>query len=327
MRRFIAWTLTLAIAASSALTARAQAPGPAPRAQPPAAGRGVAAPAKAAAAPLDPAAQKAKAAADARARNDMNLLLDEWEKQSAKVKSLQVVFERIDRSVKWGAKVSQGTAILKSPDLACLEFKRAIPDADGKPKLKLNAKGQQVIDVEKEPYQRVVCTGKEVIQYEWDEKAMYIYPLDREARQRALQQGPLPFLFNMKAADAKERYGMTLIPDERTPNEYRIRVTPRQQADMQDFKTAEIWLSKESFLPNRLVLIPVGDNDLQEFRFTLIAPNKAVDDAFFAFRSIPGWKVERNEPGKSNAAPQGRPVQDAPKRVAAQPAPKATNRP
>ena len=340
MRRFIAWTLTLAAGASSVSIALAQAPRTAPPARsvaPAPAPKATVAPTRPAAT-LDPAARQAKASADARARNDMNLLLDEWEKQSAKVKSLQVVFERIDKSIKWGDKVSQGTAILKSPDLACLEFKRAIPDSDGKPRLKLNASGQKAIDVEKEPYQRIVCTGKEVLQYEWDEKVLYIYPLDKEARQKALQQGPLPFLFNMKAAEARQRYTMTLIADAKHPKEYCIEVVPNEEIDKKDFKKAVVWLDKEQFQPSRLILLPVGDKDLQEFRFTLIAPNKVISDAYFAVVIPENWKVERNEdpngtgaPGRpGQAAPPaaaGRPVQATPKRVAGEPAPKGSARP
>ena len=339
MRRFIAWTLTLAAGVSSVSISLAQTPRTAPSARPAASTpvvKGTLAPQPRPAPTLDPAAQQAKAATDARARNDMNHLLDEWEKQSAKVKSLQVVFERTDKSVKWDDKVSQGTAILKSPDLACLEFKRAILDSDGKPRLKLNANGQKAIDVEKEPYQRIVCTGKEVLQYEWDEKVLYIYPLDKEARQKALQQGPLPFLFNMKAAEARQRYSMTLVPDARFPKEYCIKVVPNEEIDKKDFKMAVVWLDKEQFQPSRLVLYPVGDKDLQEFRFTLIAPNKPIADAYFAVVIPDKWKVERNDnPDGPNpkvrptqaAAPAGRPVQSAPNRVAGQPAPKGSTRP
>ena len=324
MRRFIAWTLTLAAGASSVSIAfgQTQKTQPAPK---PAARAGNAP----AAAPLTPAQQQAKATADAKARQEMNLLLDEWEKQSKTVKSLLVVFERIDRSEKWGDQVYQGQAMLKSPDLACLEFKKAIPGPDGKPKFTLNDRGQKVLEVEKEPFQRIVCTGKEVLQYEWEEKAIYIYPLDKESRQKALQQGPLPFLFNMKAADAKQRYGMTLL--DQTKDEYSIAIVPREEIDKQSFNQAFVRLSKSNFLPNRLVLLPVGDKDKQEFRFTLIAPNKPVDDAYFhPSIDLVGWKVNRNEdstktPNTGQASvPAGRP---AAKQGATQPAPRTAKRP
>ena len=35
-------------------------------------------------------------------------------------------------------------------------------------------------------------------------------------QQRALEEGPLPFLFNFKAADAKKRYEMALVAEDAT---------------------------------------------------------------------------------------------------------------
>ncbi len=332
MRRLFAWTMTLAAGASTVSIASGQAPKTQPAQRPAAKATAPQAGAAPVAAPLTPAEQKARAAAEAKAREEMNLLLDEWEKQSKKVTSLQVVFERIDRSLKWGDQVYQGQAILKSPDLACLEFKKAIADDAGKPVYKTNDKGQKVLDVEKEPFQRIVCTGKEVLQYEFDEKAIYVYPLDKEARQKALQQGPLPFLFNMKAADAKQRYGMTLL--DQTKDEYTIAIVPREEIDKQSFVRAFVRLNKSNFLPNRLVLMPVGEKEKQEFRFTMIAPNKAVPEGYFhPSIDLVGWKVNRNEDGGKapaagqTGAPVGRPVQATPKRPATQPAPRTAVRP
>ena len=336
MRRLFAWTMTLAAGASTVSIAFGQAPKnqstqrPAAKATAPATGpRAGGAPA---AAPLSPAELKAKQAADAKARGEMDLLLDEWEKQSKKVTSLQVVFERIDRSLKWGDQVYQGQAILKSPDLACLEFKKAVDDGQGKPVYKTNDKGQKVLDVEKEPFQRIVCTGKEVLQFEFDEKAIYVYPLDKEARQKALQQGPLPFLFNMKAADARQRYGMTLL--DQTKDEYTIAIIPREEIDKQSFNKAFVRLSKANFLPNYLVLLPVGEKEKQEFRFTMIAPNQVVPEGYFhPSIDLVGWKVNRNEEvGKTPAAgqssaPAGRPVQNLAKKPATSSTPRATARP
>ena len=337
MRRFIAWTMTLAAGASSVSIAAGQTaktqpaqrpavatPGAVPKAGTPAPAATKAAPA--AATPLTPEQQKARAAEEARKRQEMDLLLIEWEKQSKKVTSLMVVFERIDRSVKWNDQVYQGQAMLKSPDLACLEFKKAIPDANGKPKFKTDPSGVKVMEVEPNPFQRIVCTGREVLQYEWDEKAVYVYPLDKEARQKALQQGPLPFLFNMKAADARARYGMTLLAQTQRPDDYLIAIVPREDIDKDSFNRAFVYLNKKTFLPNVVILYPVGDKDKQEFNFTLIQPNKPIDDAYFHPPvNIPDWKLVRNEPQAAAANPaqpapaQGRPAPAVPKRSAAQP--------
>ena len=321
MRRLITWTTLLAAGASTVSIASGQVSKPqaAPRpaaAAAPRAGAPVAKPATAPAAPLSPEAQKAKAADEVKKREEMNLLLTEWEKESKKVTSLHVVFERIDRSLKWGDQVYQGEAYLKSPDLACLEFKRAVPDAQGKPQFKTDANNQKLLRTEASPFQRIVCTGKEVLQYEWDERAIYIYPLDKEARQKALQQGPLPFLFNMKAADAKKRYGMTLL-DQNT-DWYLIAIVPREEIDKQSFSQAFVWLNKETFLPNKLFLIPIGEKERQEFRFTAIDRNgKILDGLFNPVTNIPNWKINRNEP---DVAPGPKAAPAAPDPVATQPA-------
>src|SRR5437588_480929 len=83
------------------------------------------------------------------------------------------------------------------PDPACLEFRKYKVDNDGKL--------LQPLQLESEPNERIVCTGKDVLQYQWDVKEIYVFPLEKEVRQKALQQGPLPFLFNMRAADARKR--------------------------------------------------------------------------------------------------------------------------
>ena len=308
MRRFIAWTSIILAAGfstgsiASGQTTKTQAPqrsagaAAAPKAATPAA--------KPAAAPLSPEAQKAKAADDLKKQQEMNLLLNEWEQESKKVTSLHVIFDRIDRSLKWGDQVYQGQAFLQTPDLACLEFTRAIPDANGKPIVKKDSKGVSMIETEKNPFQRIVCTGKEVLQYEWDEKAIYIYPLDKEARQKALQQGPLPFLFNMKAAEAKKRYGMTLL--DQNADWYLIAIVPREEIDKQSFNNAFVWLSKKTFLPNKLTLVPVGEKERQEFRFTLIDRNIKIDSVYFnPVTNMAGWKINRNEPETANASRSG----------------------
>ncbi len=141
----------------------------------------------------------------------MNRLLEAWEKQSKKIISLDVAFLRVDKSPAWGEQYFQGRAMLQSPDLACLEFRKYKVGADGKPLVVAGKNGQKVEQLESEPFERIVCTGKEVLQYTWDERKIFVFPLDKQVRQKALQQGPLPFLFNMKAVDAKKRYSMSLI--------------------------------------------------------------------------------------------------------------------
>ena len=307
MRTLIAWTLTLALGAS------AWAQGPTTKkTNPPA-------PAKAAPAPVDPKAEKARLEAD---RAEMDRVLAEWEDRSRQVTSLDVLFDRVDVSPGWGDQYYQGRAMLQSPDLACLQFQKYKLDPDGKP-LFATKDGKKVPQLEPQPFERIVCTGNEVLQYSWDDKKIFIFPLDKQSRQKALQQGPLPFLFNMKAADLKRRYAMTLLKQD--DKDYLIGITPQEKIDKESFSTAFLWLSKKTFLPDKLCLIPVGGKERQEFRFAgnsnTIMANTTLDGKFFLANRFEGWRVIDN-PNANGAPPEGKPVV-----APAQPARKPTARP
>ena len=294
MRTLIAWTLTLAIGAWAAGSASAQVTQPATKRQ---------AAAPAAPAPVDPAAVKARQEADLQARKEMDGVLAEWEKKSKKIVSLDVAFEKIERNKGFGDEFFQGRAMLQSPDLACLEFRKVILDADHKPVVKPDKEGKPVVQLEKEPYERIVCTGQEVLQYAWDSRTVIVHPLEKQARQKALQQGPLPFLFNMQAMAARQRYSMSLL--KQNNREYLIGIVPNEEIDRANFTQAFLWLNKETYLPNKLVLYPVGGKDPVEYRFTgenaVVRANMPMDKNFFAFTKIPGWKVILNPAGEGQA--------------------------
>ena len=126
----------------------------------------------------------------------MDEVLAEWEKKSKKVISLDVAFEKIERNKGFGDEFYQGRAMLQSPDLACLEFRKVLLDADHKPITRPDKNGKPVVQLEKEPSERIVCTGdKEVLQYAWDTRQIIVFPLDKQARQKAppARPSPLPF--------------------------------------------------------------------------------------------------------------------------------------
>ena len=55
----------------------------------------------------------------------MNVLLDLWEKQSKKIVSLNVSFDKVVTDEGFGEEYFRGRAMLQSPDLACLEFTKS----------------------------------------------------------------------------------------------------------------------------------------------------------------------------------------------------------
>jgi hypothetical protein len=285
MRPLIAWTLALAIGASAEKAASITGDQSASE-------RIVAADTTSQSNPLlDPAAEL-------KAREEMNALLDEWEKQNKKISSLDIEFERIDKAQAWGDQYFKGRAMFKSPDLACLEFTKIKLDAKGKPIMTVSKDGKPTKAVEADPTERIVFTTKEVLHYTWDDHKIFVYPLDSwVARMFRDSFGcGLPFLLNVRAADMKELYKMTLLKQD--VKEYLIQIEPKMDKNKKSFHKAYLWLNKETYLPDHLRVYPAGGNNRQEFHFSggksSIHPNAALEDKFFAFRKIPGWKIVEN---------------------------------
>jgi TIGR03009 family protein len=203
----------------------------------------------------------------------MKQLLKSWEQNSARLKTLDVRIDRIDRFPAWDAKSFEGRAILKSPNLAWLEFHKVRIDP---------ATGQKTKAPEAE--ERIVCTGNEVWHYKIPEKQIFIYPLEKDQRKRALEEGPLPFLFNMKAAEAEKRYRMRLARE--TKDSFIIQVIPLLDIDKESFSWAQVQLSwikpnNDYLLPVRIVLVGPDGKSTKDYQLPRITPNAAVEDANF----------------------------------------------
>ena len=236
---------------------------------------------------------------------DMQTLLRLWEAQSAKLKTLQLAMYRIDKDPKWGDEEHYfGRAAFKSPQLAYLDFRKVKlhEQADPKDKRKKQfvpeKKGKEIVSV---PFETILCTGQEVWQYRYDVRKIYIFPLDKDQRKRALEEGPLPFLFNMRAADANRRYTMTLKGENET--QYLVMIKPLLKEDQDTFDTAWVYLDKKFLLPTRIYLLGPDRHSSKDFVLSDINANTPVDDVRFK-GVIPNkyFKVERNPGGPAPAA-------------------------
>ncbi len=271
MRRIVGMLAIMVAAASSAKGQNAQPRRPAPAANAP--------------------AQKAMAAQEPNPAA-MDALLERWAQQNGKLKTLTVNFERLDTSKVWGDKTEfVGSAYLQSPNLACLHFKK-VDRPEGKPATTAD-------------HERIVCTGQQVCQYDYKTKKIFVFPLDRDQRKRAIQEGPLPFLFNLNADEAKMRWGMRLMGED--DKNYLIGIVPRLSKDRDVFSQAFLQLSKATFLPDRMLLVDTNGKDTQDYRFKTVESNQPIKPEFFKALAIKGWKVVENPEPEQAAQPQGRP--------------------
>lgn len=190
-----------------------------------------------------------KAVVDPAAQRKMEELLVRWETQSKKVKSLKVTFTRTDHSKAFNiTTVYQGSARL-CPDRIYLDFYEMVGD-----------KKKELFD------QQIVSDGENVYQFLGATKQIFVFPLDKDPKVRSLNQGPLPFLFDMSVEKAKARYDMILRED--LPTAYIIEIIPKLPIDREEYSKALVKLNKERFLPEAIRLWdPANGKDTKTFSF------------------------------------------------------------
>ena len=227
----------------------------------------------------------------------MNDLLVQWEQQCAKLTSLEVDVYRIDKDPQWWNDEEHylGHAAFKKPQQAYLNFQKvtlkAVPDPKDKNKKIMAAVRKNDGQVQATPYQTIVCTGAEVWDYHYDVKQIFVYALDKNQRKRAIEEGPLPFLFDMKARDAKQRYDMVLWNE--SDEGYLVKLLPKFNDDKERYSSAWIYLDRNYLLPTRIVLIMPDGKSMQNFDLSNLKPNKKqVDPGLFRGGNPKNdWKV------------------------------------
>jgi TIGR03009 family protein len=291
--RMIRLSPLIALLAAGFVPVHAQQPAPDRTAQPAArAERG----GQAGQAQPQPAANPAK----------MKWLLEKWAGQAAKLNTLDVHIYRVDKDFKWKDEVHfDGRAVFKRPNLAYMDFKKIklAPNAKGQP---APVKDQKTGKWVTTPNETVVCNDQAVWQYLYDGRQIFIWPLARGERQRALDEGPLPFLFNMNVKDAEARYNMFYQGE--NDQYYLVRILPKLQEDKESFKIALLYLEKTYLLPARIALVSPDGKSTRDFFLQNQKPNAQVADNIF-LGGVPkngGWKVQKNPaaeaPQQGNAA-------------------------
>lgn len=247
-----------------------------------------------ASAPAQDGAAKAKPVDPAK----MEWLLKQWEKQSSLLKTLDVTFLRIDNTPAWDdLEYYEGRALFKSPNKAFINFEKIKQDENKKPIKDPNSKDPKKTKFLTTPSERIICTGEEVWQYKSDTQQIFIFPLGKEEQAKALEEGPLPFLFNMKADDARKRYQMTLMAEDQ--NTYGVSIKPRLEVDTESFSLAFVKLDKRFLLPVYIRMLSPDGKSQKEFKLGPLYPNKAVNEKNFEGKPLgPPWKVVRNPAGE-----------------------------
>jgi TIGR03009 family protein len=224
--------------------------------------------------------------------------LQMWETESAKIKTFNANFHRLDYDDVWGPKgetpnvVSEGTLSYSKPDKGSFKIDKIkrwtktdpqnpAPDAPG-----------SHIEQKDEVGEHWVCDGKAIYEYNHREKQLVVTPIPEEMRGQAITDGPLPFLFGAQADKLLARYWIR--PASSNPDQIWLEAYPRRQADAANYDKVEIILDRKTMQPVALKIHLPGGQQRHVYTFESPTINGKLESWFGGLFSAPrtplGWK-------------------------------------
>lgn len=199
-----------------------------------------------------------------------------WEKQMADVSTLSAVLTRVNtdkvfkaatKSTGWAAYMKSGTG-LTALNKAILELK-----PDGK------------TDVS----EKLVCTGTYIYQFLPSRKEIHAHEMPRGNRGEVSDSASLGLMFGMKAAVAKERFGLSLAKEDE--HYIYVDVMPRRPEDKVEFQRARLILDRRTFLPRQVWMEEPNGNEVLWDMPRMHTGVKIDPRHFDAPKPEPGWKI------------------------------------
>lgn len=212
----------------------------------------------------------------------MLILLEEWEARTADINTLQGVFRRYEYdSVFMTEKRAVGRYWFGSPDKARMDFqpdpdveknKAAAPD---KPLLhEVNGK---TYTVEVDDLKSWICTGKEILEVDHPQKQFSRMEIPPQYQGQRITDGPMPFLFGMKADSVKKRYKMAFGEKHDPASQVHIIAYPLVPALRKEFQKAELLLDPKTYLPQAVKLWDPSGNKETVYLFYTPEPFSLAD--------------------------------------------------
>ena len=243
------------------------------------------APSAATAQPPAATSQPRAPAVDPEAQRELDAILGRWEQTSGKIETLYAAFEQVDEQAIMGVKdYYRGSAYLSRPNRVVLQLEKKSGEGD---------------QVQYSFVNRIIATGEEVVDFDGEARQVTIYPMPEDARERALEEGPLPFLFRMNVEAFKARYAATLMDSQ--PGTHRIAVYPRHPVDRDAFSVAVLILDAKTLQPRSIHTLASNGKDKQNYYIKDFRGNVSIPPELFNWSDQKaqdaqkdGWRIVEN---------------------------------
>ena len=236
---------------------------------------------------------------------NLDLILNAWQAESAKVSTFRCEFRRWEYDPAFGPAPdialfdNNGELSFERPDKGSFkittvrkwQFKPVPPNQPpNAPRT-----GDWIPDP-KAVGEHWVCDGKNIFEYRHEQKQLVVRPIPPQMQGQSIVDGPLPFLFGAEVNKLKARYWMTIKDGngQLGANQIMIAAIPKQPADAANYKMVEIILEKPQMLPSAMQ-IHLPNNGRYAYTFNLanaqINSRLAQIKAWFKPPEIlPGWQ-------------------------------------
>ncbi|WP_437206239.1 hypothetical protein [Planctomicrobium sp. SH664] len=193
-------------------------------------------------------------------------LLQMWEQKSSQLPKMQGEFVRREyESTFQVVKFAEGEYFYEIPDKGRLELRTPpaskIPTGPVVNQAKNYAPQADVPKV-------WVCNGAEILDIDPVAKSYNRVQIPEQLRGTRIGEGPLPFLFGMKADRLKNRYTLGLGAFHNPEKMIHIVAYPKMWAEQREFQRAEVLLNPQTFLPTHVKMWDPSGNKETLYQFT-----------------------------------------------------------
>ncbi|WP_236624845.1 TIGR03009 domain-containing protein [Rhodopirellula sp. SWK7] len=255
---------------------------------------------------------------DAKSQAQLNAMLKAWEKQSKGTKTLECKFQRWHYDLfaaPAGVHATKSTGVIKyaSPDRGLFKVENLV-SFDG-----MEGDKPQYSEKPGQFGEHWVCNGEELLEFDHSKKECRVQQLPPELRGKQIFESPLPFVFNLDAAQIVQRYWVRQVQAPK-PGMILIEAYPKRQDDRAQYKLVQIALNEKTFLPEALLMYAPNFNiktapKWDHYEFVGVERNSIAAGLFDRFmknfidEKPPGdWKVFHNtyrQPGPPQMATPG----------------------
>ncbi len=208
--------------------------------------------------------------------DELEQILQDWETNTSRFKTMAGEFSRFRYDKTFEVeKRADGKFTYEAPDRGNYELWGATIAA-GEVSKKLGKDGTPY-KVKPDNPDRWVCNGKKVVKIDDKAKTYEEVEIPPENQGKNIIDGPLPFLFGMKAEKAKLRYKLSLKKND--GKEIWLDVIPRRPEDAANWSKATVIIEAKTYKPRAVKLLdPTGSESVHVFRKVVVNERRGFFD-------------------------------------------------